>query len=46
MEETLAEVKALRAEGLSLKEAVREVAARYGLSRKELYGLAVQRGLT
>ena len=45
-EETLAEVKALRAEGLSLKEAVREVATRYGLSCKELYGLAVQKGLT
>ncbi len=44
-EEALAEVKSLRAKGLALKEAVREVAVRYGLSRKELYGLAVRKGL-
>ena len=43
-EEALPEVEALRARGLSLREAVREVAARYGLSSKELYRLAVKKG--
>ena len=42
MEEALSRVRALQEEGASLKDAVRRVAADHGLSKNELYDLAVR----
>ena len=43
MEEILAAIEDLRRKGYPLKEAVKEMARRYGLSTKELYALALRR---
>ncbi len=45
LEEALTKVEAWRAQGLSLKEAVKKVASSLGLSSKELYQQALEKGL-
>ena len=44
LEEALAQVAALQAQGVPLKEAARQVAAATGLRKNQLYQLAAQQG--